>query len=225
MTGASRGIGVAIGARLAADGARVTVNLHRSPDEAAAVVSAIRAAGGEATAVQADVSDPDQIEALFDAAERTFGRVSLLVNNAADRGTPTPGAEVDAAAVERMFGTNVRGPVLCIATFARRIGHGGGRVVNITSGQARTPMPGAGLYAGTKGAMEEITRAFAADLGQLASPSTALPPARRRPTRSRGRCPETSRNRPSPRQRSAASARPTTPRTWSRYCSPTTPGR
>ena len=165
VTGASRGIGAAIARRLAADGARVVVNYHTSADEAGKVVATIQADGGEAAAVQADVADPDQIEALFDAAETAFGRVSLLVNNAADRGTPTPAPGVDADAVDRMFGTNVRGPVLCIAEFARRAGDAGGRVVNLTSGQARTPMPGAGLYAGTKGAMEAITRAFAADLG------------------------------------------------------------
>ena len=165
VTGAGRGIGAAIAGRLAADGARVAVHYNSSAAGADEVVAAIRAAGGEAVAVQADVSDPRQIAGLFDAAEKAFGTVNLLVNNAATQGKPTPAAEVDPAAFDKMFATNVRGPVLCIAEFARRVGSGGGRVVNITSGQARTPMPAVGLYAGSKGAMEAITRAFAADLG------------------------------------------------------------
>lgn len=76
-----------------------------------------------------------------------------------------PASKIGVEQFDTLFQANVRGPVLCIGEFARRIGSGGGRIVNITSGQARTPMPGTGLYAGTKGALEAITRAFAADLG------------------------------------------------------------
>ncbi len=165
VTGASGGIGAGIAKRLAADGAKTVVNFLSSAEQANQVVSAITQAGGEAIAVQADISDPAQITALFDAAEKAFGTVTLLVNNAAARGDNKAATEVTPQSYEKIFGSNVRGPVLCMVEIARRIGPGGGRIVNLTSGQARTPMPHSSLYAGTKGAMESLTRGFAADLG------------------------------------------------------------
>jgi 3-oxoacyl-[acyl-carrier protein] reductase len=77
---------------------------------------------------------------------------------------------------ERVFDANVRGPVLCMAEFARRVGHASGRIVNISSGQARTAMPGAGMYAGSKGAIEATTRVFAADLGPHGITVNAIAP-------------------------------------------------
>ncbi len=165
VTGANSGIGAAIARQLAADGAQTIVNFLSDAGQADEVVSAIMKAGGKAAAVKADISDPAQITALFDAAEKAFGPVTLLVNNAASRGDNTPADKVDAASFDMIFQTNVRGPVLCMTELAKRAGSGGGRIVNMTSGQARTPMPHSGLYAGTKGAMESLTRAFAADLG------------------------------------------------------------
>src|SRR3954470_22832004 len=83
VTGASRGIGAAIAARLAADGAKVVVNYARNREAADEVVRKIRQAGGEAVWLQADLSDPAQIAPLFDRTVKTFGRLDILVNNAA----------------------------------------------------------------------------------------------------------------------------------------------
>src|SRR5690349_21200483 len=83
VTGASRGIGAAIARRLAADGAKVAVNYARSRPEADEVVRAIREAGGEAIWVQADLSHPDQIPPMIERTVKTFGRLDILVNNAA----------------------------------------------------------------------------------------------------------------------------------------------
>ena len=167
VTGGGHGIGAAIATRLAADGAHTIVNYNSSADEAKSLVASIKASGGNAVAIQANVSDPDQISHLFDEAERAYGTVSLLVSNAAMRGASITAMEVDLAAYDKIFAVNARGPILCSAEFARRLcrldPQPSGRIVNITSGQARTPMPGAALYAATKGAMESITRAFAAD--------------------------------------------------------------
>ena len=176
VTGAGGGIGAAVAMRLALGGAKTIVNFRNGPEKADKVVGAIRAAGAKAVAVRADISDPAQIAVLFDTAEQVFGTVTLLVNNAAVRGDPTAPAKVDLTQYEELFAVNVRGPVLCMAQFARRIGPGGGRIVNITSGQARTPRPGAGLYAGSKGALEAITRAFAADLGPQGMTVNAVAP-------------------------------------------------
>ena len=175
VTGAGHGIGAGIAKRLAADGARTVVNYHSDQDEADALVAEIKSAGGEAAAVQADVSEPDGIAALFDAAEKAFGPVTLLVNNAATRGDGKTATEINLQSYEKVFNVNARGPILCLAEFARRA-KTGGRAVNITSGQARTPMPGSGLYAGAKGAMEAITRAFAADLGPAGITVNAVAP-------------------------------------------------
>ena len=175
VTGAGHGIGAGIARRLAADGARTVVNFHGDAGEADALVAEIEQAGGEAAAVEADVSGPGGIAALFDAAEEAFGPVTLLVKNAATRGDGKSAAEIDLAAYEKVFDVNARGPILCLAEFARRA-RSGGRVVNITSGQARTPMPGSGLYAGAKGALESVTRAFAADLGPAGITVNAVAP-------------------------------------------------
>ncbi|MDW8269814.1 MAG: SDR family NAD(P)-dependent oxidoreductase, partial [Anaerolineae bacterium] len=82
VTGASRGIGAAIARRLAAEGAAVVVNYHRSPEAAEQVVAAITGCGGQAVAVQADVSRLDQATELVKAAQKQFGRLDILVNNA-----------------------------------------------------------------------------------------------------------------------------------------------
>ena len=179
VTGASHGIGAAIARKLAAQGARVIINFNSSHGDAQSVVAAIESAGGEAVAVRADLSDPAQIPALFDQSEAAFGPISWLVNNAAMRGGGESATQVDLAAYEKLFNTNLRGPVLCMAEFARRAEKSGiknGRIVNISSGQARTPMPGSGLYAGAKGAIDSITRAFAADLGPQGITVNAVAP-------------------------------------------------
>ena len=176
VTGASGGIGAAIAQRLGRDGARVVVHFNSNPDEAGKVVAAIEAVGGRALALQADLSDPERIAPLFDAAQKAFGTVSWLVNNAALRGETKPAASIQASDYDKLFNANIRGPILCMAEFARRIGTGGGRIVNISSGQARTAMPGAGLYAGAKGALESVTRVFAADLGPIGVTVNAVAP-------------------------------------------------
>jgi len=165
VTGASSGIGAGIARQLAADGAKTIVHFLSDAGQADEVAAAITQAGGQAVTAKADISDPAQITALFEAAEKAFGTVTLLVNNAGARGDNKSATEVTPQSYEKIFGSNVRGPVLCMVELARRIGPGGGKIVNITSGQARTPMPHSSLYAGTKGAMESLTRAFAADLG------------------------------------------------------------
>src|SRR6187399_2351095 len=83
VTGSARGIGAAIARRLAADGAKVVVNYSKSQKPADEVVEQIKKAGGEAVAVQADISDPAAITTLFAEANKAFGRLDILVNNAA----------------------------------------------------------------------------------------------------------------------------------------------
>lgn len=178
VTGSSSGIGAAIAKRLAKGGAQTVINYRGNADEADEVVAQIKKDGGQATAIQADMSDPEQIVRMFDEAQRAFGAVSLLVNNAAFLRDDMPMLQVDLAAYEKTFATNIRGPILSMVEFAKRLGDdtGGSAVVNISSGQARLPRPGSGLYASTKGAIDAATRAFATDMGPSGMRINALAP-------------------------------------------------
>ncbi len=176
VTGSGRGIGAAIARKLGSLGVKTVVNFRSSADDANAVVEQIVAAGGQAIAVQADVGVEADVVRLFHAAADAFGTVTLLVNNAARRGDPLPAYRIDMTSYQAMFDANVKGPLRCMVELAQRLGERPGRIVNLTSGQARTPMPQAALCAATKGAMESLTRAFAADLGQRGITVNALAP-------------------------------------------------
>ena len=164
VTGASKGIGAGIALRLAADGAKVVVNYARSADAAEQVVASIKKAGGHATAVQADISQPDQIKALFAKAVDAFGHVDILVNNAGiyefgDLAGVTP------ESIDRQFGLNVKGLILATQTAAEIFPAAGGVVVNISSGAGVTPIAQAQVYSATKGAGDNLTRSLALELG------------------------------------------------------------
>ena len=164
VTGASKGIGAGIALRLAADGASVVVNYARSAEAAEQLVATIQKAGGHAVAAQADVSQPAEIEALFDKAATAFGHVDILVNNAgiyefADLAGITP------ESIDRQFSLNVKGLILATQTAARAFPASGGVVVNISSGAGATPIASAQVYSATKGAVDNLTRSLALELG------------------------------------------------------------
>jgi 3-oxoacyl-[acyl-carrier protein] reductase len=164
VTGASRGIGAAIARRLAADGAKVVVNYSTSEGPAKGVVADIQQAGGSAVAVRADVGTPAEIGTLFAEVKKAFGQLDILVNNAAvmQRGEL---AEVTAEEIDRHFGVNVRGYLLCAQHAAALFGSRGGCIVNIASAISRMAYPGSVVYSATKGAIDVMTRVLAAELG------------------------------------------------------------
>lgn len=163
ITGASRGIGAAIATRFAADGAKVVVNYARSEKEANAVVAGIRKAGGEAIAVKADVGVPVEIPRLFDAVIKAFGKLDILVNNAAImQRTFLP--DVTAEMIDAHFNVNVRGYLLC-AKHAAELMKPGGCIINVGSAISRMAYPGAVVYTATKGAIDVMSRVLAAELG------------------------------------------------------------
>ncbi len=163
ITGASRGIGAAIAVRLAADGAKVVVNYSKSEREANAVVSSITAAGGQAVAVKADVGKPAEIPLLFAATIKAFGRLDILVNNAAImQRTFLP--DVTAESIDAHFNVNVRGYLLCVK-HAAELMTAGGCIINLGSAISRMAYPGAVVYTATKGAIDVMTRVLAAELG------------------------------------------------------------
>jgi 3-oxoacyl-[acyl-carrier protein] reductase len=163
VTGASRGIGAAIATHFGAEGAKVVVNYARSEKEANDVVAAITKAGGSAVAVKADMGKPGEIPGLFGATIKAFGKLDILVNNAAVmQRLFLP--EVTAETIDAHFNINVRGYLLG-AKHAAEVMTGGGCIINVASAISRMAYPGAVVYSATKGAVDVMTRVLAAELG------------------------------------------------------------
>ena len=164
VTGASKGIGAAIAEELAAAGAAVIVNYAASPQEAEKVVASIKAAGGKAKAVRADVSKPAEAKQLVDAAVSEFGRVDILVNNAGVYDfLPLP--QITEAHFDRMFDLNVKGLLFATQAAAAAMADHGGAIINLGSIASVEAPPGQSVYSASKGAVEVITRSLAAELG------------------------------------------------------------
>ncbi len=164
VTGASKGIGAAIAEELAKDGASVIVNYASSAAGAEAVVAKIKAAGGKAKAVHADVNKPAEAKQLIAAAVSEFGRLDILVNNAAVYDF-LPLDKITEAHFDRMFNLNVKGLLFATQAAAAAIGEHGGTIINIGSMASLASPPGSSVYSATKGAVDVITRALAGELG------------------------------------------------------------
>jgi len=163
VTGASRGIGRAIAERLAADGATVVVNHRQSAAQADEVVAGIKRRGGRAVAIRADVSRVTEIRRLFAETHTRFGRIDVLVNNAA-RALHRPLAETTEAEFDDVFALNTRGPFFAMQEAARVLQHGG-RIVNVSSGATTVGFANQSAYCGSKAALEQLTLVCANELG------------------------------------------------------------
>ena len=162
VTGASRGIGAAIAQRLAEDGYKVAVNYAGNAQEAERTVERLRAAGHTALAVRADVSQADQVRALFDTAERELGKVDVLVNNAGILKT-MPLADTTDELFAQTFAINVQGSFNTLREAAARL-NDGGRIVNFSTTVVATRLPGYAAYTASKAAVEALTGIFAKEL-------------------------------------------------------------
>ena len=163
VTGASRGIGAAIARELAKAGARVVVNYAGSKQAAEQLVSEIRAAGGNALALQADVSKADQVKNLFDAAIAYYGRIDVLVNNAGIMINKLIKDTTDDD-FSRSFDINVKGTFNTLREAATRLADNGS-VINFSTSVLRIMLPTYGTYVATKAAVEQLTRVFAKEVG------------------------------------------------------------
>ena len=167
VTGASRGIGRAIAVELARAGFAVGVNFVHRPDQAEETVAAIRAGGGEAAALQADVADPQAVEAMFAALDRRFGRLDALVNNAAIGTRIESLTAIDDATWRRTLAVNLDGAFYCIRAAVPRLrAAGGGRIVNISSGAAKTGGMIGAHYAASKAGLLALTAKAARELAR-----------------------------------------------------------
>ena len=169
VTGASRGIGAATARLAARDGWAVAVNFTRDAAAADDVVQAIRADGGEALALQADVADEPQVLRMFQRIDAEMGRLGGLVNNAGVVDVSARLDEMDMARWRRMFDINVIGSLLSAREAVRRMstrhGGSGGAIVNLSSAAARLGAPGQYLdYAAAKGAIDTFTIGLAKEV-------------------------------------------------------------
>jgi 3-oxoacyl-[acyl-carrier protein] reductase len=162
VTGASRGIGAAIAARLAADGFTVVINYAGSANEANALVDTIAGKGGKAVALQADVTKPAAVSALFDAVQSQFDNIDVLVNNAGIMHLATL-ADSDDALFDSHVAVNLKGTFNTLREAARRMREGG-RIINLSSSVVGLLQPTYSVYAATKAAVEAMTHILSKEL-------------------------------------------------------------
>lgn len=174
VTGASRGIGRSLAEDLAQNGAKVVVNYASSSRSAVEVVEGIRAQGGEATAIHADVSQVSDIELLFQKTIDTYGRVDILVNNAGLMVTK-PISDITEADFDKLFAVNVKGTYFACQQ-AMRYMENNGRIINFSTSILGVMFPTYSLYAGTKGAVEQFTRQLAKEFGPKGITINAVAP-------------------------------------------------
>jgi 3-oxoacyl-[acyl-carrier protein] reductase len=163
VTGSSRGIGAHLAQELARAGASVIVNYAGNKSAADQVAAEIKSGGGHAIVLQADISKVSEVKAMFDAAIAKFGKIDILINNAGvivyKKIQDTTDEDFD-----RIFAVNVKGTFNTLREAAARI-EDGGRIVNFSSSVTRLMLPTYGAYSATKGAVEQLTRVFAKEVG------------------------------------------------------------
>jgi 3-oxoacyl-[acyl-carrier protein] reductase len=178
VTGASRGIGRAIAVELARAGFAVGVNYVHRLDQAEETVAAITAGGGEAAALQADVADSQAVEAMFATLDRRFGRLDALVNNAGVGTRIESLTDIDDATWRRTLAVNLDGAFYCIRAAVPRLrAAGGGRIVNISSGAAKTGGMIGAHYAASKAGLLALTAKAARELAREGIAVTAVLPS------------------------------------------------
>jgi 3-oxoacyl-[acyl-carrier protein] reductase len=163
VTGGSRGIGRAIGERLAADGATVVINYARNEQLAQEVVKAVSAKGGKGMGIQADVSKPAEVRRLFSEAEKAIGPLDVVIANAGVY-LSKPLIENTEADYDYVFDINTRGVFFTLQEAARRV-RDGGRIIAISTGGTKMMFPNSALYLGSKAAVEQFARSLSRELG------------------------------------------------------------
>lgn len=165
VTGAARGIGAATARKAAARGYCVCVNYREDEQAAEAVAAEIRAAGGAALAIRADVALEDEVGRLFAAAEEAFGPLAALVNNAGITGRIGPFEAASPATLRAVLETNLLGSLFCAQEALRRFPPAGGAIVNLSSVAASTGAPGEYVhYAASKAAIDSFTLGLAKEV-------------------------------------------------------------
>ncbi len=174
VTGGSRGIGRAVAERLASDGVAVAITYARSSEAAQEMVRTVRHGGGRAVAIRADVSDAEQVKALFAQTGSEFGGVDFVV---AAAGIMRPALMVETTDTDfsEHVEVNIRGTFNALREAARRV-RDGGRIITFSSTTLTLNAPGYGIYNASKGAVEGFTRVLAKELGPRGITVNAVAP-------------------------------------------------
>ena len=176
VTGASGTLGGAIARACAAEGASVVVHYSRSADAAATLVEAIRSAGGRAEAVQADLDEPDQAVRLVEGAQRAFGGIHILVNNAGTT-RDTLVLRMKEEDWQAVINTNLSGAFFCTKAVLREfLRQRAGRIINITSVVGQIGTVGQANYAAAKAGLIGLTRAVAREVASRGITVNAVAP-------------------------------------------------
>jgi 3-oxoacyl-[acyl-carrier protein] reductase len=163
ITGSSRGIGLTIAKTLAKNGAKVVVNFSGSEETAKSVVNEILQSGGQAIAIQADVSKSEDVKRLFQKTIEKFEKIDVLINNAGIAIYKLIKNTTDED-FDRIFDINVKG-VFNTMREASTLLADNGRIINFSSSVTRLMLPTYGTYSATKSAVEQLTRVFAKEVG------------------------------------------------------------
>ncbi len=163
ITGSSRGIGKAIATKLAKDGATVVINYSHSADKANETVAEIKQQGGKAISLQADVGKVAEIESLFEQTVDKLGQVDILVNCAGII-INKPLVEITEADFDKIVAVNIKGTYFACQQAVKRMNQGG-RIINISSTTTAMMLPTYSAYVATKGAVEQVTRVLAKEVG------------------------------------------------------------
>jgi len=171
ITGGSRGVGAATARLAAAQGYDVAISYIANEAAALAVAIDVESVGRKALPVRADSADPEQVAQLFAAIDREFGRIDVLVNNAAMLARQSRLEDLGFERMQRIFAVNSIGPILCSQQAVKRMSYRhngrGGVVINISSASARLGSPGEYVdYAASKGALETFTTGFAKEVAR-----------------------------------------------------------
>ncbi|MDF4203292.1 SDR family oxidoreductase [Maribacter sp. SA7] len=175
VTGASRGIGQEVAFLLAENGAKVVVNHSNSSEDAEKTVNKIKANGGEAIAIKADVSNREQVTQLFDKTIAAFGEVNVLVNNA---GIMISKELKDSTQEDfsKLFDVNVRGIFNTLQEANTKLADKG-NIINFSSSTVKLMFPTYALYSASKAAVEQMTRVFSKEIGRGISVNALAPGA------------------------------------------------
>lgn len=164
VTGGGRGIGKAIAERYGALGANVVVNYASSKEAANETVNAIKQSGGAAIAVEADVSKVAEIERLFQTSLERFGHLDIVVVNAGLEMSGQPVLDFTEEEYDRLFATNTKGAFFTMQKATKYVADSG-RIIFVGSSTTAFPMPGHGLYGGSKMAPRFLVEVLAKEIG------------------------------------------------------------
>jgi len=175
VTGSGRGIGRQIATELAARGASVVINYANSAVPAEAVVGEIKALGRDAVAIKADVSDPEEISALFEGAIKAFGKLDIVMSNSGKEHFGNI-LDVTPADYDKIFNLNTRGQFFVAQQAYKHLSHGGRLVLMSSISVQAKGVHRHAVYAGSKAAVEAFARCFAADFGDKRITVNAIAP-------------------------------------------------